>query len=105
MWNAMAPEMSAAMPCRKSQLEVKREGPRYEELGIYAVLQLCRQGLWANEVVFDGHTERMRLGRSQALNHMNRRGLISKEHAMAIVKLFFLAEPRTINRWKKYSRS
>lgn len=94
----MVAEMNAAMPNRKSQLEVKREGPRYRELRMCAVLQLCRKGLWAREVASDGHMERMWLGRSQALNQMNPRGLITEEHSVAIGKLLLLAEPRTTNR-------
>lgn len=97
VWNVMVLEMNAAMPSWKSQLEVKREGPRYGELRMYAMLQLCRKGLWASEVVFDGHVERMWLGRSQAMNQMNPRGLISEEHSVTIGKLLFLAEPRTTN--------
>lgn len=91
----MVPEMSTAMPHWKSQLEVNREGPRYEESRVYAILQLCRQVLWASEVLFDGHTERTWLGRSQAMNQMNPRGLISQDCAVAVGKLFLLAEPRT----------
>lgn len=37
MCNVMALEMSSPMSHWKSQLEVKREGPRYEELRVYAV--------------------------------------------------------------------
>lgn len=94
----MALEMNAAMPAWKSQLEVRREGPRYGELRMYAMLQLCRQGLWASEVFFDGHMERMWLGRSQAMNQMNLRGLISEENSVAVGKLLLLAEPRTTDR-------
>lgn len=94
----MALEMNAAMPGWKSQLEVRSEGPRYGELKMYAVLQLCRQGLWASEVVFDGHMERMWLGKSQEVNQMNPRGLISEEHSVAIGKLLLLSEPRTTDR-------
>lgn len=92
----MALETSAAVLHWKSQLEVKREGPRCEEPRVYAILQLCRQVLWASEVVFDGHTEKTRLGRSQATNQVNPRGLISQECAVALGKLFLLAEQRTI---------
>lgn len=63
-----------------------------------AVLQLCRKGLWAGEVVFDGHMERMWLGRSQAMIQMSPRGLISEEHSVAIGKLLLFAEPRTTDR-------
>lgn len=49
------------------------------------------------EVVFDGPLERMWLGRSQAMNQMNPRGLISEERSMATGKLL-LAVPRTTDR-------
>lgn len=50
---------------------------------------------------FDGHTERTWLGRSQAMNQMNPRGVISQERAAAMGgKLILLAAPRTTVRLK-----
>lgn len=91
----MASETSAAMPHWKSQLEVNREGSRYEKLRVYFILQLCRLVLWASEAFFDGHTEKTQLGISQAVNKMDPRGLVSHECALAIGKLSLLAELKT----------
>lgn len=84
----MALEMSTTTSRWKSQPEVRRKGPRYEEPAARAALQAASQGSWS----VCGHVERTWLGRSEAMSQMNSRALVSPEHAVPVGRLFLLGE-------------
>lgn len=82
-------EPSPATSRWKSQPEVRRKGPRYEEPAAHAALQAASRGSWS---VGCGHAERTWLGRSEAMSQMNSRALVSPEHAVPVGRLFLLGE-------------